>query len=129
LNINPLLLGIVLALALLCDFLVAGIAQHGAADRSDRSTDRRPGTGFFIVFADDAANNRATESPYDRPTLGVLGVSGRVPADGNADRNQHDSYLATNRPAVSSHHHRYRKGEIGVEAIVLTSPSFIGIRD
>ena len=129
LDINPLLLGIVLTLALLGDFLVTGIAQHGAADSPDRSTDRRPGTGFFVIFTDDSAHDRATESAQDRPSLGVLGERRPVPADSNADKDHQDSNWATHRPAANSHHHHpYRKGEIGVEAMVLAPPSFIGIR-
>jgi hypothetical protein len=129
LNINPLLLGIVLALTLLGDFLVTGIAQHGSTDRPDRSADRRAGTRLFVVFTDDSAHDRATESAQDRPSLGVLGVYRAVPAHSNADKDHQDSNWATHRPTANSHHHHsYRKGEIGVEAMVLTLPSFIGIR-
>lgn len=92
LDINPLLLGIILTLALLGDFLVTGIAQHGTADSADRSTDRRAGTGFFVVFTDDSAHDSTTEAAQDCATLGVLSLRRPVPADSHADNDHQDSY-------------------------------------
>ncbi len=73
-GISPLLLGVVLSLTLLSDFLVASVADHGPADRADRAADSGPSSRFAIIFADDPADNSATESAQNRSPLRVLSI-------------------------------------------------------
>jgi len=73
-GVGALLLSVILLLSLLADFFVAGVADHRAADSTERTTDGRSRAGLVVVITDQRPGNRAAESANHGTPLRVLSL-------------------------------------------------------